>query len=104
MHFNLTADFDQSIFFGWAYHTMEIVDSDVTLAQFDIWDLTIDLVYVNGIEATMSILTPNEKIGQVLQIVMPTEFMPYNVGDEINISIKYQTSPSGQAFSWLTKD
>ena len=32
VHFNLTADFDQSVFFGWAYHTMEIVDDAVTLA------------------------------------------------------------------------
>lgn len=82
---------------------MEILDADVTVVQFDIWDLTIVDVFVNGVQCEYTISSPNPEIGSVLQVVLPTDFT-YPVGLLLDVSIRYQTSPTGQSFSWLTKE
>lgn len=54
---------------------------------------------VDFYEATFSIQTPNPEIGQTLVVDIP---FTAQLGDELAVVIKYSTSPSGQAFSWLT--
>ena len=98
VHLNLTADFDTSTLDGWAYHTMQVKEDGVTQIQFDSWDLTIDYVLVDFYNADHTIVTPNPEIGQTLLVTIP--FNTY-AGDELSVIIKYTTSPTGQAFSWL---
>jgi len=99
VHLNLTANFDTSSLEGWAYHTMMVYEEGVTQIQFDIWDLTIEEVKVDYYTASYSIQTPNPEIGQVLIVILP---ITVHGGEEVAVSIKYSTSPTGQAFSWLT--
>ena len=77
---------------------MNVIENNTTLAQFDIWNLSIFSVYSNGTRLTYRILRPNPLIGSVLQVDLPRAM---NAGEEIDIVITYITSPNGQAFSWL---
>ena len=100
VHLNLTVDFDARVLDGWAYHDMEVV-SDTDIVQFDIWDLTIDYCLFEGSYVTFTILQPNPLIGSVLQVQLPRTL---STGETVMIGVKYTTSPTGQAFSWLNAE
>ena len=84
---------------GTATHTMKVIENNTTVAQFDIWSLSIWEIYDgNGTRLTYRIQIPNPSIGWLLQVDLPR---PMNAGEEIDIIITYITSPNGHAFSWL---
>ena len=93
-------DFDERTLSGTANHTMEVLEA-TSIAQFDIWDLTINSVTTNDAACTFTILTPNPIMGQVLQINLDRE---YQAGETVAIVIDYVTSSTGQAFSWLNAE
>lgn len=83
-----------------------LVVAETTVAQFDIWDLTVNKVFVGASEADLTranftILQPNPAIGSVLQVTLPSD---YSVGETVYVVINYVTSPTGQAFSWLNPE
>ena len=102
---DLTVDFDARTLSGNATHEMVVVAA-TSVAQFDIWDLTVNQVSVGTSmddlsSASFTILQPNPAIGSVLQVTIPSG---YSVGETVFVVINYVTSPTGQAFSWLNPE
>lgn len=46
-------------------------------------------------------MEPNPAIGSVLQVQLPRQVQ---AGETVDVKINYSTSPTGQAFSWLTAE
>ena len=102
LHLNIAIDFDQRTLSGNALHTMKVI-ADTDVVQFDIWDLTITGAYnvTDGSAFDFSIVQPNPAIGSVLVINFPRNV---SIGESVDVGISYTTSPTGQAFSWLTAE
>ena len=102
LHIDLKADFNERTLSGFVLHTMKAVKPTL-YAQFDIWDLNITSVYdgIQGFDLKFWIVDPNPAIGQVLHVELPWEM---SAGEIFDIGIRYSTSPTGGAFSWLTAE
>lgn len=72
VHLNLTVDFDTRQLNGQAYHSMEVL-KETTVAQFDIWDLTIVECFnaTDNSPMPFTVAQPNPLIGSVLQVWLP---------------------------------
>ena len=79
------------------------VIADTKVAQFDIWDLTINGAFnaTDGSSFDYYIVQPNPEIGSVLVINFTRTV---STGESVDVGISYTTSPTGQAFSWLTAE
>ena len=102
LHIELLADFNERTLSGYVLHTMKVVKPTL-YAQFDIWDLNITSVYdgIQGFDLKFWIVKPNPIIGQVLHVELPWEM---SAGEIFDIGIRYSTSPTGNAFSWLNAE
>ena len=104
VHLSLVVDFDDRKLSGEAIHTMEVLQA-TSIAQFDIWDLSILNAYtgtdLDYNKCYFKIMTPNPVMGQVLQVQLDRVYLP---GEIVTLTIEYHTSPTGQAFSWLNAE
>lgn len=94
LHTHLAIDLtqhSQSQITGVATHELEITGSGVTSLDFDLLQLTVDSIWVDGVLAnsayddTLLSITPPATLGQ---------------GDTIEVAIKYHGSPSMDASGW----
>lgn len=79
------------------------VVAPTSVAQFDIWDLTINSCFnaTDNSDLNFTIVQPNPLIGSVLQVNLGREVQK---GETVVIGINYVTSATGHAFSWLNAD
>lgn len=93
VHLSLEVDFDQRSLSGVATHNMNVV-ANTNVVQFDVWDLTVSNVFnTTSNEAwSFSVEQPNPAIGSVLVVTLPRTV---EVGESVDVSIEYSTSPTG---------
>ena len=121
-HLHWDVDFDRRVIAGTVTHDVEVLAPTRALV-LDAWDisvLSVKLASHNGAAKRMrdygtavhkteeeyssshaldfKLETYNDLTGATLVIDLGSERMP---GDKASIVIRYETSPTGQAFSWL---
>ena len=82
------------------------VYTPTNFVQFDVWDLTIFNVWVkvdddDEVSSSFNVTSPNPEIGSVLRVQLDQLVYP---GQKVQVAISYNTSETGQAFSWLTAE
>ncbi len=89
---DLTADFESKKMFGTATYDIKVADSADSIV-FDVRDLDIEKVTVEGVETPFTLGTYVEYLGQPLAI-------PVTKGTK-KLSITYSTRPGAEALQWL---
>ena len=104
LHFDLLIDFDTYSFVGNVVHHMVVMSSNVSVAQFDIWDINVksaslsECVDCGYVPLKFAVLNPNPDLGSVLAVYLDHA---YDTGAMVRIKIEYSTEKDGMAFSWL---
>ena len=104
LHFDLLVDFDTYSFVGNVVHHMVVMSSNVSVAQFDIWDINVKSASLSEcpdcgyVPLKFEVLHPNPDLGSVLAVYLDRA---YDTGALVRIKIEYSTEKDGMAFSWL---
>jgi leukotriene-A4 hydrolase len=107
LHMNLTVNFADESFTGYAVHELEALQDGVQGVYFDVVGMDISSVKQsdsptpgagNETTPTMNLTTPNTKLGQALGVQLAS---PTVKGQTYYIYIYYKTNNQTTSISWL---